>query len=157
VTQSVPVVPVEDAPIERRAGADYAVLAIVCASAIVAGTIEVLLIPLHIGGTALPITVLFGILTGLVLPRLGLWLTQTMAGGVLPLACWLIAVLGVAFYPRPEGDVLVLGGKSSQQWVLFAMIVAGALAGFRTILRGAETLAPPRTAAEQAVPPPVSR
>lgn len=144
MTQSVPAIPVEDASTERRARGDYAVLAIVCASAIVAGTIEVLLIPLHVGGTALPITVLFGILTAFALPRLGLWLTQTLAGGVVPLACWLITVLAVAFYPRPEGDVLVLGGKSSQQWVLFAMIVAGALAGFRTVLRGAEALAPPR-------------
>jgi hypothetical protein len=67
-----------------------------------------------------------------------------MAGGVAPLACWVVAVLGMAFYSRPEGDVLVEGGKSSQQWVLFAMIVAGAIVGFTTIVRGAEALAPPR-------------
>jgi hypothetical protein len=127
-------------------------LALVCATALLAGTIEVMLVPLYHGATVLPITVLLGMATTFALPRLGIWLTRTPSGGFLPLACWFVAVLGLAFIGRPEGDVLVEGGNA-QQWVLFVLIIASAVVGFVTVVRSTEALAPVR----QPDGPPVSR
>lgn len=125
-----------DAPAAApRAGlADYLVLAIVCATAGLAGAIEVLLVPLYVGTVILPISVVLGMTTTFALPRLGLWLTRAVSGAVLPLATWLVVVLGLGFVARPEGDVLVEGGNA-EQWVMFAMVVGAAVVGFATVVR----------------------
>jgi len=127
---------------------DYLLLLLVCATAFLAGLIEVLLVPLYSGTVIIPITVVLGIVTTYALPRLGFWLTATVSGGVLPLVSWFVATLGLSFVGRPEADVVVVGGNA-QQWVLFALIVFGAVVGFATIVRVTGAAAPVR--------PPVSR
>lgn len=127
---------------ESAAGAlDYLVLALVCATAVAAGILEVMLVPLYSGDQIIPITVLLGMGTMFGLPRLGIWLTGTMSGAVLPVVSWFIPTLGLTLVNRPEGDVLVPGGNA-QQWVLFALIIAGAIVGFTTVVRSAAALAP---------------
>ena len=115
-------------------------LALVCATAAVAGIIELLLVPRYVGATIFPISVPLAVLTVWGLPKLGYFLTRTVAGAALPLACWMLPVLVLTFWPRPEGDLVVEGGNS-QQWVMFAMIVAGAIVGFRVVIVGT---VPPR-------------
>lgn len=114
---------------------DYLVLLLICATAFLAGLVEVLLVPLYAGSSILPIAVPLGMATTYGLPRLGSWLTGTVAGALLPLVSWFVATLGLALVNRPAGDVLVQGGTSPQQWVLFAMIIGGSVVGFATVVR----------------------
>jgi len=132
----------------RRGPLDYLVLLVVCATAFLAGLVEVLLVPLYSGTVIIPVTVVLGMVTTYALPRLGFWLTGTVGGGLLPLVAWFVATLGLSFVGRPEADVVVEGGNA-QQWVLFALIVVGAVVGFATIVRVTGAAAPVR--------PPVSR
>jgi len=134
---------------ERPGLLDYLVLLVVCATSFLAGIVEVLLVPLYSGTVILPITVLLGVATTYGFPKLGYWLTTTISGGLLPLVTWFVATLGLAFIGRPEADVVVEGGNA-QQWVLFALIVAGAVVGFATVVRVSGAAAQVRTA------PPVS-
>jgi hypothetical protein len=48
---------------------------------------------------------------------------------------WILPVLGLGFYTRPEGDVIVAGGNN-EQWVALAMIVAAMVVGFRVVIVG---------------------
>ena len=58
----------------------------------------------------------------------------------LPFVAWLVVVLALGFVTRPEGDVILPGG--SLQWVAFAMIIGGTLAGTITVVM----IVPPRAA-----------
>ena len=112
---------------------DYALLVLVCATAAVAGLVEVLLVPRYIGSLIFPIAVPLGVLTAWGLPRLGFFLTRRVSGAALPLLCWMLPVLILTFWPRPAGDVVVEGGNA-EQWVAFTMIVLGAVIGFRVVV-----------------------
>ena len=135
-----------DAPLEQRPTArpaDYAVLGFVCLTAALAGATEVLLVPLYAGGSILPITVLFGAATTYGLPKLGAWMVGAARGAVLPLLSWLVVVLALGFLARPEGDVIVQGGNN-EQWVMFALVIAGAVIGFSTVLQTSVSAPPVR-------------
>jgi len=136
-----------DAPAETAAGAvDYLLLALICLTSAVAGVIELLLVPRYLGGTIFPICVPLAMLTTYALPMLGFWLTRAAKGAVLPLVCWIVPVLVLGFWSRPDGDVVIAGGNS-EQWVALVMIVAAMVVGFRVVIVG--TLPPRQLAPSQ--------
>ena len=46
----------------------------------------------------------------------------------------MVPLLGLAMVSRPEGDVFVLGGHSTQQWAFYGVLLLGAAAGFVTVV-----------------------
>ena len=120
--------------------ADYLVLALICASAVLSGLLELLLVPHYVDGHIFPISVPLAMITTYALPKLGFWLIGQVRGAVLPLLFWIVPVLALGFLGRPEGDLIIEGGNN-EQWVALAMIVAGAVVGFTVITVG--TLPPP--------------
>jgi hypothetical protein len=123
--------------------ADYLVLALICASAVLAGLLELLLVPHYVDGHIFPISVPLAMITTYALPKLGFWLIGQVRGAALPLVFWIVPVLTLGFLGRPEGDLIIEGGNN-EQWVALAMIVAGAVVGFVVISVGTLPTPSPR-------------
>jgi hypothetical protein len=91
---------------------------------VLAGLLEVTLIPLRHGATLIPIAPVLTVLTGVLLPAIARSLTDSMAAAAPPaigqlLTIWLLAT------GRPEGDVLMPAGSTS--WVSYGVLVLGTL------------------------------
>ena len=112
---------------------DWAMLVVLCAAAVLSGVLEVLFVPLYVGSVILPIVALFAVAGNVLLPVLGRILVATEAGALAPLICWLLPVLGLSLIARPEGDVLV-AGEGGQQYVFYAVLFGGCLAGVLTVV-----------------------
>jgi hypothetical protein len=108
-------------------------LVLVCAVALLAALLEVLLVPLRSGTVFVPVTVLFAIFGNIALPRAGHVFASGKGPMVAPFAFWLIAVVGLSLTTRPEGDVLVPGG-GGDQWVFYGVLLGGAVAGVSSIV-----------------------
>lgn len=119
---------------------DWLILVVLCVTALLSGVLEVLFVPLYVGSVLVPVVVLFAIGGNVLLPYLGRTLVPTSAGTLAPFLSWLIPVLGLALFPRPEGDVLVPGG-GGQQWTFYGLLLGGCVAGFISIVL---TAGPPR-------------
>lgn len=127
----------------RSSVLDWVGVVCVCGSAMLAALIELFLVPLYAGSVLVPITVLIAVASNVLLPRLGKALVPTTAAAVLPFVSWLIVVVAVGWFARPEGDVVLPGG-SGAEWVGLAMTFGGALAGTATVVM---TAPPPRSSA----------
>ncbi len=145
------------APPPGRSG--WATLALLCGCAVISALLELLFVPFYVGSTIVPVVVVAALVGNVVLPRWGFAATGRAAGAVLPLVCWLVVVLGLTMYQRPEGDIFVLGGNG-QQWTFYALLLVGAAAGFATIVLSAGGIparpappGPPRPARPRPVPP----
>lgn len=114
-------------------GRDWAMLVVLCAAALLSGILEVLFVPLYVGSVLVPIVIVFAVAGNLLLPRLGRVLVASGAGSLVPFLSWLVPVLGLTLFPRPEGDVLVPGGNG-QQWTFYGVLLGGCLAGFASTL-----------------------
>lgn len=112
---------------------DWFGVALVCGVAALAALFELFLVPFYIGSVLVPIAVLFAVVSNAVLPRLSRALVPTTAAAVLPFAVWLIVVIAIGFFARPEGDVVLPGGGGAE-WVGFGMLVGGAVAGTITLV-----------------------
>ncbi len=91
---------------------------------VLAGLLEVTLIPLRHGTALVPVAPVLAVLTGVLLPAISRNLTDSMAAAAPPaigqlLAVWLLAT------GRPEGDVLMPAGSTA--WVSYAVLVLGTL------------------------------
>jgi hypothetical protein len=115
---------------------DWVMLVVLCAAAVLSGVLEVLFIPLYVGSVLLPVVVPLAIGGNLLLPRLGRTLVPTGAGAFAPFLAWLVPVLILALFPRPEGDVLVPGG-GGQQWAFYGVLLGGCVAGCASAVLGA--------------------
>ncbi len=131
----------EPEPERRR---EWVPLVLLCASAVLCGLLNVLLIPLYLGSVLVPVAVVVAVAVNVALPTWGFALISATAGAVAPFVCWLVPVLGLAMVPRPEGDVVVLGG-GGQQYVFYGVLLLGCVAGFGSIVRatGSTRPAPP--------------
>ena len=107
-------------------------LGFVCASAILAGALELMLVPLYSGSALVPVTVLFAIAGNIVLPLLGRSLAATTGAALAPFAAWLLVVVVIGLFPRSEGDVILPGG-GSVQWVGYGVVLGGVAAGVATV------------------------
>lgn len=104
--------------------------------AVLTGVLSLFLVPLYAGSVLVPVAVVVAVATNVVLPRLARSLVEATTATALPFACWLLTVIVVGVLPRPEGDVVLPGGKL--QWVSYGVLLGGAIAGtFTVILAGA--------------------
>ena len=100
---------------------DVAGLVLLCAAALLAGVLEVLFVPFYVGSglvpVVLPIADRDATGTGCGSDTSG---CATTAGAVAPLVAWVVPVLGLTTFPRPEGDVLDRGQQRAAVRVLRA-------------------------------------
>jgi hypothetical protein len=115
-----------------------------CASGALAGLIEMLLVPLYAGSTLVPIAVVMAVVGNIALPLLARMLVPTTGGTLAPFASWLLVVIVIGLFPRPEGDVILPGGGGALEWVTYGVLLGGALAGTVTVVMS--TGRPPRPA-----------
>ncbi|MCW2495563.1 hypothetical protein [Jatrophihabitans sp.] len=131
---------------------DWLLVALLCAVGVLAAGVELMLVPLFVGKVVCPVSVVAAIVTNLVLPRAGMSLVRRPLGAVLPLVSWLVPTLILTLYARPEGDILVSGGDA-QEYVLYALLLLGAGAGFYAVIAASSAVAPP----PPRTPPPTQR
>lgn len=100
--------------------------------AVLAAVIEVLLVPVRIGTTVVPVTVALAALTMAALPALAGIATGRTLGAAVPAAAWVISVVMLS-QARPEGDVLLVG-SAPLVYVTYAMLGLGAVSGIAGVM-----------------------
>ncbi len=116
--------------------ASTAGLLLVCLSAALSAVLELLLVPLRAGTAMAPVSVLFAVVGNVVFPRMGRVFANRTSALAGPFAAWLIPLVLLALAGRPEGDVLIPGGDG-EQWVFYATLVFGSIAGVVSVVTGA--------------------
>jgi hypothetical protein len=111
---------------ERRLPTGLLVLGFVlfAVAGVLAGLLEVTLIPLRYGTALVPVAPVLTVLTGVLLPAIARGLTDSTVAAVPPavgqlLTVWLLAT------GRPEGDVLMPAGGTA--WVSYSVLILGTL------------------------------
>lgn len=113
---------------------DWLSLAFTCASAILCGLLELMFIgQFYIGQQIIPLVVIGAVASNIVLPMLGYRAMGSPRGAILPVVFWLVTVLFLSVYARPEGDLLVISAYD-QQWGFYGVLLLGGAAGFAAIL-----------------------
>jgi hypothetical protein len=121
----------------------WAGVVLICLIAVLAAGFEALLVPLYSGSHLFPITVVLTLLSNIALPLMARTLVRSLLALVLPFISWLVMMIGFGIVPRPEGDVILPGGPP--QWVSYAVILGGALAGVITVvIASPQATLPPR-------------
>ena len=103
---------------------------------VLAAIVTVLLVPLRIGTTLAPLSILLALATNVALPALMRRLVRSTAAAIAPVLAWFIT-LAVLAGSRPEGDVLIPGASSyrSLAYVFYAVALVGLIAAAVTIAR----------------------
>jgi hypothetical protein len=138
-------------PTQPQPGAaDWAAVALLCACGVFSGLLELLFVGQYYVGTfVVPVVVVAAVVGNFVLTRWGYRILGRLSGATLPLVFWLLPVLALTMYNRPEGDVIVTS-LYGQQWVYYGVLFLGAGAGLVTIVmltggpRARPPVAPPR-------------
>jgi hypothetical protein len=91
---------------------------------ILAGLLEVTLIPLRYGTTLVPLAPVLTVLTGVLLPAIARGLTDSTVAAVPPAVGQLVTIWLLAT-GRPEGDVLMPAGGTA--WVSYSVLILGTL------------------------------
>jgi hypothetical protein len=86
--------------------------------------VEVLWLPLRVGGVPVPVSVLGAVVGNLLLTASARRLSGSRAVAVLPAVVWLAVAVGGAVR-RPEGDLLITGGDGATQVVNLAFLLLG--------------------------------
>lgn len=103
-----------------------------CAAAALAALLEMFFVPLYAGTAVVPVAALAAVVGNVVLPRLGYRLVPRTLAAALPFLVWLAVLIAVGLVSRPEGDVVLPGGDPLQ-WVSYAVVLGGAVAGAVTV------------------------
>jgi hypothetical protein len=90
--------------------------------------VEVLWLPLRIGGFPVPLSIPVAMAVNLLLVTWTHRLTGSRVAAVLPALMWLVVVLP-AGQQRPEGDVLLAGGPRGLAFLLFGVLGASLAVG----------------------------
>jgi hypothetical protein len=117
---------------------EWAGVLVVCGCAVLAGLLELFLVPLYSGSTLVPVTVLLAVASNVLLPRLSRALVPSTIAAVLPFLLWLVVIFAIGLSPRPEGDVVLPGG-GGVQWVSYGVVVGGFVAGVVTVVQTASS------------------
>lgn len=104
-------------------------LVALCGAGLLSAALELLLVPLYAGATILPAAVLVAVVLNVVLPLVARGISPRAGVVVAPFVCWLLAVIVIGLYPRPEGDVILPGGGGALQWTGYGVLFGGVLAG----------------------------
>lgn len=118
---------------ESRWVTGVALLVLTLASAL-SGLIESMLIPLYAGSVLVPVAPVLAVLGNIAFAILGRRLDAGTPGAVVPFALWMLVVLVLSSWPRPEGDVIYPGG-AGLDWVSYGVVLGGGVAGVATIIR----------------------
>ena len=124
--------------------AGWSVLAVAVAAWL--SIVEVLWLPLRVGGVLVPVSVAAALLGNPVLVFLAFRVSRSRAVAVLPAAVWVVVALA-ASSRRPEGDLLILGGGATgavNLAFLLLGIVSAAFAVARVLGRRRGAGGPPR-------------
>ncbi|SDJ01399.1 hypothetical protein SAMN05444157_1284 [Frankineae bacterium MT45] len=108
-------------------------IALIVVAAALSGLIEVLLVPLYIGATLFPITILFAVASNIALPVLTRRLVDSALVAAIPVVVWILLVLR-ASQTGPGGDV-VLPGSGAVGVVSVVFMLSGLTAGVVTVVR----------------------
>jgi hypothetical protein len=107
---------------------------LLCASAVLSSLLELVFLGEFYAGTAIvPVVILAALVGNVLLPLEGYRAANRMAGAVWPVLCWLVPMLALTMYNRPEGDLFVLG-EFHQDVAFYGLLLAGAVAGVATIV-----------------------
>ena len=90
--------------------------------------LEVLWLPLRIGGFAVPVSIPVAVAVNLLLVTWTHRLTGSRLAAVLPAVVWLVVVLP-ASQRRPEGDLLILGNTRGLVFLLCGVLAAAVALG----------------------------
>jgi hypothetical protein len=123
-------------PVRIAAGLLVAVLAVGLA------LVEAFLVPLRIGSVPLPICVPMAMAGNILLAKLAVRQTGSIAWGVVPPVLWLVVIV-VLSLPRPEGDLIIPGSITGLVF-LFGGAVSGAYGVASEITRRAGATGPTR-------------
>lgn len=142
---------------ESPGAAGWVTVAFLCGAAALSAMLELAFLSEFYAGTVIiPVTIVAAMVGNVLLPMLGLRALGRTAGAVLPLLCWLIPVLVLTMYNRPEGDLFVIA-EYQQQYAFYGLLLGGSAAGLATVvLAGGNASArrnPPVRPAPQRRPP----
>ncbi|NLE81756.1 MAG: hypothetical protein GX610_19685 [Rhodococcus sp.] len=98
---------------------DKVLLALLAFDGFLCAILSVLFLPLYVGGTPFPVTILIAAVVNLLLVRTARSLTGRTGTGMWPLGAWLFGFF-VCMLGGPGGDVLLLGSV----WTLLLLIGA---------------------------------
>lgn len=115
-------------------GWDRLGVVLVTLSSALAALFQVLLVPLYVGASLLPITVLLALVSNIVLPWMAYTLVPRTLAALAPFGAWMVVVLGFGSIARPEGDVILPAAPRSVELVTYAVLLGGALAGTATVV-----------------------
>jgi len=90
--------------------------------------LEILLVPLYIGGVIFPITLVIALIGNVGIPRALRFIVDSGGLAGLPLVAWIIVMFVAGFVPDSMGDVL-LPGYGQGQYVSVALLLVGLVAG----------------------------
>ncbi len=114
--------------------AEWVAVALLCGSGVFSALLELLFIGrFYAGKIVVPVVVVVAVGGNLVLTRWGYRILRRVSGATLPLVFWMLPVLALTMYNRPEGDVIVTS-QYGQQYVYYGLLFLGAGAGFITIV-----------------------
>jgi hypothetical protein len=94
-----------------------------------AALLEALLVPFYIDGVIAPVAVALAVASNLALPWLAGTLVPRTSARLAPFGTWLIVVIVFAVVTRPEGDVILPGSPSAEEYVTYGVLLGGALVG----------------------------
>jgi hypothetical protein len=133
--------------------ADWVAIALLCGCAALSALLELLFIgQFYVGTAIIPLVILAALVGNVLLPRWGFRTVHRASGAVLPIVAWLIPILVLTMYTRPEGDLFVIK-LYGQELGFYGLLLVGAAAGFGTIV----VLGGGGPAARRPASPPTSR
>ena len=103
------------------------------ACAIASALVETMLVPLRWGTVIVPLSVLLAVVSNVALPVLAWRLRAIAVFAVVPVVVWLMTTLYLS-QSRPEGDVLLPGGRTGVKYVAYGYLLAGFAAGLLSVL-----------------------
>ena len=131
--------------------------ALLCGCALLSSLLELAFLAEFYAGTAIvPVTILAAVISNIVLPLWGFRTVNTLSGAVLPVLSWLVPILALTMYNRPEGDLFVIG-EFHQDTAFYGLLLLGAAAGFGTIVKLSGRAARPSTPGPAKRPTPAGR
>ncbi len=118
----------------RDGATEGVAIALLCGCALLSSLLELVFLgQFYIGTAIVPVMILAALVGNIVLPLWGFRTVARLSGAVLPLVFWLIPMLALTMYNRPEGDLFVIG-EFHQDTAFYGLLLLGAAAGFGTIV-----------------------
>lgn len=118
----------------RDRAVDSLVLVLICACAILSALLELTFLGEFYAGTVIvPVTIAAALAGNIILPLWGFRSVRRVGGALAPVLSWLLPILVLTMYNRPEGDLFVLGAYY-QDAAFYGLLLAGAAAGCGTVV-----------------------